>query len=516
MKKNKFNMLMLCLIMLSLIVTGCSSSENKDTVDLEKTESNDESKPIKSEIKIGVMADAISLDPQAQNEITASKIIRLIYNQLTTINLETDQVEGELAESWEQVSDTEYKFKIVEGIKFHNGKELTTKDVKYSLERARESARVSQYSNNIKDIEIEDDYNLTIKLHKPSAVFVADMSHNGNSIVPYGVEDELKDNPIGTGPYKLKEHVPGDQITLEKFEDYFKGASPSERLIFRVIPEPSSRIIALETGDVDIAEEISPIDVNKVKDNDELELLQMPGVTATYFGFNLKQKPFDDILVRKAFAHAINKQSIVDAVFNGEGEPAKTVLGTGIIGFYDGMEGFDYNPEKAKELLTEAGYPDGFDTTVIVERPERLLAAQVIQSDLAQVGINLDIEQLESSAFYDTVNNLRQTTYILGWANSMSDPHHSLYAVFHSSNIGPTGNRMQYKNQKVDDLLNKAMVEKNHDKRMEQYKEVQELVVADVPWIPLFHKFNNIGINAEIKGMKMVPSGLNEYENVHY
>lgn len=517
MRKNKFIVVLICIVVLTMLVSGCSKPKDKLETNTETTDVSDASASEgKSEIIIGVQQDATSLDPHAQNEIAAGKIMRLLYNRLTYVNLESGEIEGDLAESWEQVSDTEFKFKLHEGVKFHDGSDLTSKDVKFSLERARESARVKSYLADLGEIIIEDDYNITLTTKAPSAVFLTNLAHNGISIIPEGSGDDFGDNPIGTGPYKLVEHIPSDRIVIERFDDYFAGPTKTERFILRVIPEPSARVIALETGEIDIAEDIDPIDVEKVEQNKNLTLLQTPSVGMEYFGFNFNKSPYENLLVRQAFAHAINKQAIVDAVLNGQGVPAKTVVGTGVPGFYDGMEGFEYNPEKAKELLTEAGYPDGFDTTVYITGSDRVLTAQLIQSDLAEIGVNLEIEQFESSALFDAVNNGRQTTYILTWSNSTGDCHNSIFPVFHSSNHGATGNRMWYTNEKVDELIEEAVKEFDNDKRMELYKEVQELVVNDAPWIPLFHKVTSVGVNSHIKGLTLDPGSMHIYKNVYY
>ena len=469
----------------------------------------------KPELIVGVEQDVTTLDPQNQNEIAAGKVVKLIYNRLAAIDLESGEVLPELAESWEQLSDTEWRFKLREGVKFHNGNEMTAEDVVYSIQRAMDSARVKTYFSDIEEVRAEGDYEVYFKLNKPSVVFLSNLAHNGGSIIPKDSGDGIADEPIGTGPYKFKEWVPSDYLTVERFDDFYGGAKPTQLITMRVIPEASSRVIALETGEIDVAESVQPIDVSKVSNNSALSMLQTPSVGIEYVGFHLEKAPFDNKLVRQALSHAVNKQAIVDAVLQGQGVVAKTVMGPGIPGYYDGMEGFDYNPEKAKELLAQAGYPEGFEFTLYITGSERVLSSQLLQADFNAIGVTMEIEQFESSALFDAVNNGRHQAYILTWSNNTGDPHNSVNNVFHSSNHGATGNRMWYTNEKVDELIEQGAMEFDNEKRMEIYKEIQEIVVDDAVWIPLYYKTVNVGVKAGVKGVVVDPGSFHYYADAY-
>ena len=247
--------------------------------------------------------------PQEQGK--ASIAHRHIYSRLIEID-ENSEIVGDLAESWEQVSDTEWKFKIHEGVKFHDGTDCTASDVKFSLERAKEMPRVKQYVEQIDSITVEDDHNLTLHLAEPYAPLLAALSHTGTSIVPEAAVtaqgDAFWENPIGTGPMQFVEWVPNDHYSLKRFDDYFKGPGKTTSLTLRIMPEGGARTIALETGEIDMSISVDATDVQNVKANKELMALEKTAVSVEYLDMNCEKEPFNDLKVRQAINYALNQQ----------------------------------------------------------------------------------------------------------------------------------------------------------------------------------------------------------------
>ena len=274
----------------------------------------------KSDIVIAGKSDIKTLDPMGTNDTTSSIAHRHIYSRLIEID-ENSEIVGDLAESWEQVSDTEWKFKIHEGVKFHDGTDCTASDVKFSLERAKEMPRVKQYVEQIDSITVEDDHNLTLHLAEPYAPLLAALSHTGTSIVPEAAVtaqgDAFWENPIGTGPMQFVEWVPNDHYSLKRFDDYFKGPGKTTSLTLRIMPEGGARTIALETGEIDMSISVDATDVQNVKANKELMALEKTSVSVEYLAMNCEKEPFNDPKVRQAINYALNQQEIIDVVLEG-------------------------------------------------------------------------------------------------------------------------------------------------------------------------------------------------------
>lgn len=473
----------------------------------------------KDDIVLATKSDIKTLDPMGTNDTTSSVAHRHIYSRLVEIN-ENSETVGDLAESWEQVSDTEWKFTIRQGVTFHDGTECKAGDVKFSLERAKEMPRVRQYVEQIDEIIVEDDYNLTLKLSVPYAPLLDSLSHTGTSILPEAAVtaqgDAFWENPVGTGPMKFVEWAPNDHWTLERYDGYFKGPGLTHTLTMRIMPEGGARTIALETGEIDVSISVDAADVQNVESNPDLAAMEKTSVSVEYLAMNCEKEPFTDPLVRQAVNYAIDKQSIIDVVMEGRGTQANSVININIPGYSEEVESYPHDVEKAKELLAEAGYPDGFSTTIYASGDVRNREAQLIQAQLLEIGINVEIELYEWGAFLDAINNGEHEMFLNSWSNATMDPDASTFPLFHSKNFGATGNRAFYADREVDELIEAAQTESDHEKRMELYKEVQQKINDDAPWVPIYYGTSCTGIRADLKGYVMHPAGAEHYENLHY
>ena len=291
----------------------------------------------KDTIVWGQGADVTSMDPHQGKETPSVQVTNNIFDTLTIVNPETNEVEPQIAESWEQTDDKTYVFKIRQGIKFHDGSDLTAEDVKFSLERAINSAAVSYVVDFIDTIEVNDEYTVTITTDAPYAPTLRNLAVPFAAIVPKAVveadEEGFKTNPVGSGPYKFVEWKQGDSVKLEAFDDYYAGAPATKYLQMKVIPEAAQRTIALETGEIDLAYDIIANDKDKVADNADLQLLETPSLSCYYVTMNMKQKPFDDIRVREAINLAIDRQLLVDTIINGAGQVADAIIAPAVFGF---------------------------------------------------------------------------------------------------------------------------------------------------------------------------------------
>ncbi len=529
--KRAVSLLLAAAMMAGFALTGCSSTEDKkpaeDTPSTPGTTTEDkkDSEPATAENKkedfvVAVSSDLKTLDPHETNDSASSLIYAHLYSCLTQLD-ESGNIIGDLAESWEKSDDElTWTFKLRQGVKFHDGSEFKASDVKFSIEREKNSARNAYMVEKIQEVVVDNDYQVTFKMAEPDGSLLYNLAQGGSSMFSEAAVtaagDKYAENPIGTGPMKYVEWVPNDHITLERFDDYYAGAQASKTVTFRVIPEGSSRTIALENGEVDVVGGVVAIDVSKVVENPNLEHQMVTNTGVEYLGFNFEREPFKDVRVRQAIAYAINKEDIVNVVLEGNGVVSNTVVGRPIPGCDTTVEGYPYNPEKAKELLAEAGFPDGFKTTIKTSGDTRNQEAVLIQANLAEVGIEAEIILLDWGAYLESINGGDMDTYIISWGNPTMDPAESLNPLFNTKNWGPTGNRMHYSNAEVDALLNELMAVSDMDRRLELSSEIQHKVVADAPWATLFCKNNCLAYRKGLKGLKVMPNDVHLYYNMSY
>ena len=455
-------------------------------------------------------SDIRSMDPQVGVDSPSATLNRHIYNGLVKID-ENREVVGDLAESFEMVDDKTYKFKLREGVKFHNGEELKASDVKFSLERAKTMPKAMSNASAIDHVSVEGDYDLTIHLSRPYPSLLYVLNDTSMKILSEKAVTEAGETygeePIGTGPFMFKEWVPNDHWTLVRFDDYFDGPATATSITNRIIPEGSARTIALETGEIDVILTVDPVDAANVEANDELVLESWPSASVEFMAFNTTKKGLDDVRVRQAITYAMNRQEFVDTIVEGRGEVASSFIAKTLPGWNEEVQPYPQDLEKAKELLAEAGYGDGLDLKMYVSGDVR----KVVQAQLAQIGVNVDINVYEWGAFQDAINAGEHELLILGWTNTTCDPEYSVTPLFHSKNCGMNGNRAYLRDEKVDEMIDAASMETDREKRLQTYRDLQVRLNELCPWVPLYYKSNMVGRRADLKGFQ-----FNKNTALHY
>lgn len=489
-----------------LLFTGCGEKSG--------------TKKVKEELIIAQDGESKSLDIHQGNDGFSLRANRLIYSRLVEAD-ENMQIHPGLAESWQQLDDRTMQFKLRKGIKFHNGDDFTAEDVKFSFERMMNSPRIAFVLPLIERIDIVDDYTVNIVTKTPFGPLLAHLSHPALGMVSKKLLTEnpeaLKEKPIGTGSYKFKEWIYGDKLVLEKNEDFYdKNERGLKYIIFKNVVEASNRAIGLETGEIDIATPISSVDEENIKNNPKLQLLTKPSISYTYIGMNMTKAPLNDIRVRKAINYAIDKQAIIDVILNGNGKIATSPIAPGVFGFTDKTKNYEYNVEKAKELMKEAGYENGFTTSMLVFSGEaNTQTAEIVQAYLKEIGIDLKIEIVEVSAYWDMTERGVHNLFLGSWGVVTGDADYGLYAMYHSSAKGGAGNRDFYENEKVDELLDKAKTEIDPETRKKLYEEAQILIVNDAPDVILYNRNLTVGAQKYIKGLGIHPVTLYNFATVY-
>lgn len=506
MKIKKGVSLLILVLSLSVVLTACGGGET-----------NLESK---EDLIVAQGADATTLDPQAGNDQPSARVMRQIYDTLVVLT-EDMELEPGLAESWEQIDDLTWEFKIREGVKFHNGDELTPEDVKFTIERHMESPTVSHILELVKSVEVIEDNKIIMNLDEPFAAIIAHLSHGSTGILNQKAVEEAGEDygqrPMGTGPFKFVNWTTGDSIELERNDDYFGEGAKVKYLTFKNVTEGTSRTLGIETGEIDISYDIDPIDIKKLSEDENLVYISEPSFSVDYLGLNNLKEPFNDIRVRQALNYAINVEEIIEAVVEGDGEVALTPLQKDVFGATTDVKRYEYNPEKAKELLAEAGYPDGFETSIMTnDSGVRVRIAELIQGQLKAIGVDTRVQTLEWGAYLDATARGEHEMFMLGWSANTGDADYGLSSPYLSENHGEAGNRTFYSNEEFDRLVKAASKESDPEMRKELYKEAQQILLEDSPNVLLFHKMVNAGTQKYIKGFRVHPAGSHVLKNVYF
>lgn len=474
-------------------------------------------------------ADAKRLLPLFASDSASADISGKVFNGLTKYDKNLNIV-GDLAERWTISKDgKEIIFYLRKNIKWHDGKEFTADDVIFTYKAITDPKNPTPYSSNygpVKEVKAVDKYTVKVSYEKP---FAPALESWGMGIIPKHLlegrelfNSSFNRNPIGTGPYKFKEWITGQRIILEKNSYYFEGTPFFEKFISRIIPDPSTMFLELRFGGIDFMG-LAPAQYKyygqKANFKKYFNIYRYPSFGYTYIGYNLKNPLFTEKKVRQAITHAINKREIIEGVLLGYGTPCTGPFPPSSWAFNPDVRDFEYAPEKAKKLLSEAGWKldnDGilikngkrFSFILLVNQGNeaRLKTAQIVKEQLKKVGIELNIRVLEWQSFLELVTKRQFQAVLLGWSLSR-DP--DLYDIFHSSKTKPGEfNFVGYGNPEVDILIEKAREVLDREERKKLYKRVHALITEDQPYTFLYVPDTIIAINKRIKGIEPAAAGI--------
>lgn len=471
----------------------------------------------KDTITFANVADITSLDPQVGKQLSACVVITQIFDTLLKFDADHNLVPG-VAESYEELSDKDIKFNIRKGVKFHNGEELTAEDVKYSLDRTINSSYVANYVDYINNVEIVDEYTVIVHTKEPYSGRLTALTTPPTSIVPKAVceadEDAMKNHPIGCGPYKFVEWKQGEYCKLEAFDDYYQGAPKTKYVVMKVVPEAAQRTIMLETGEIDMAYGIAANDVSKIENNPDLVIQKILSTKSIEFVMNTKSDgPMGNKLVRQAIEYAVDKDLIVDKVLYGIGQPGSMVVTPGLFGYDETLPANKYDMAKAKELLTEAGYPDGFDMKIWVDNDQtKIEVCQVIQSSLAELGVNAEIEIMEyGTLLSQTADESVNFDAVIKFYNTVNGD--GGFAIYNNFYYPSASNGSRINDEQVKELVMKGRTTLDEDIRMSAYKELYALLEDIMPEFSIYYEESCVGMSNKIEGFEMSQEGYNQFKN---
>jgi peptide/nickel transport system substrate-binding protein len=540
--KNKKDFLLvvgLCLLLVTVGFSGCVEEEPEE--------------PTEKVLIFGSSGDADKLDPADVTDGESIQRTDNIFESLVEYKPGTTEIQPSLATSWNTSEDgLNITFNLRKNVKFHDGTDLNADavvfsfarqyDVNHSHHEYGEWAYWGYMFSDIDRVEKIDDYTVTIVLKKPNAAIMTSLAMFTVAIVsPTNAEKWKEDafkNPVGTGPFKFVEWVKDDHITLERNDDYWREETKLDKLIFRVIEDPSARLLAIQANEIQGMEYPDPVSFDAIEADANLQLLTQPGMNVGYLALNTGYGYYDDnengirdedepwektpgfseplanTSVRKAINYAINKSSIVENLYKGTAIVAKNGMPPFMLGYNDDIVDFPYDPSMAQELLENAGYPNGFNTTLWVmpvSRPYMFdppKIGEAIQSYLAAVNITAEIYQVDWSTYLEETENGEHPMCLLGWTGDNGDPDNFMNVLYgpNSASIGTAGNVAFYNNTKVQDLLTAALETYDITERADNYEEAQELIHEDAPFVYLAHANLNIVFRSNVKGYVINPT----------
>lgn len=472
-----------------------------------------------SNLTVGFTLDADTLDPANHRKRETETIIRNLYDGLVTRDPDMVVV-PEIAESMTQRSPTVYDFKIRSGIKFHDGSDLTAEDVKFSLDRITVAGAMGDGQTSprqslmgpVESVEVVDGDTVRITLKEPWPILPA-MLPNQQIVSKAHVERVgsagLARQPNGAGPFKLVEWRPGDSVIMERFDDYY-GGSPDiapvgkacvDRVIFKIIPESASRVAALLAGDVHIINELPAFSVSQVKASGVADVMTVNGTRSFFIAMNLEGEVFGNPLVRRAAAHALDKDLLIDRILDGAAARIEGILSPDAFGASE-LPVYEHDLAKARSLLAEAGYPDGVDVSMDVEGAFKD-TAEAVASLLTRAGIRTTVTVGEGAQLVSKWRTQGQAKsgdmYFTSWGNGSLDPF-DIFTPTHRTN--DRGNSAGYSNPKVDALLDAAATELDVARRAAMYREAELIINEDLPYLYLWVPQDLYGVSKRVSGWR--------------
>jgi ABC-type transport system substrate-binding protein len=471
-----------------------------------------------------------TLDPALITDVQGGGIAAKLFNGLVRFNENLDIV-PDIAQAWKLSGDQlTYNFRLRYDITFSNGRRVTAQDVKYSFERVLmpqtkapltwvlekiEGAgeMIAGKAKHVSGIRVVNDHTLSIKLEKPYGPFLSLLAMTTAYIIPREEVERLGQDfgthPVGSGPYILKEWKHGQHLILASREDYFEGRSRLNGIYYRVIPEDLTAVVEFETGRLDVLLIPSSEYHHFTTDPEWRDLVYgRPGLNSYYLGLNCTRPPFNDIRVRQAVNYGIDRQHILNTVFERRGVLAAGPVPPGLWKdnvLPQALKGYGYDPQKAKELIREAGAEGTTIKIYISADPEVLDIVTVIQGYLANIGLKAEITQLDWSAFKQAVNEGEPDAFWLSWWADYPDPEDFLYPLFHSASVGTGGNRTRCTDPELDHLIEAAQHTMNERQRYRLYRQAEDRIIQNAPWVFMWNRSDYYVLQPWVKDFKIYP-----------
>ncbi len=471
-------------------------------------------------------ADPDSLDPSNAQSNPSEAVNRMIFENLVKFDAKLNLVPG-LAEKWEQAKDgMSWTFFLRKGVKFHDGTPFNAEAAKYFFDRMigpEKPSRAGLYAPLVESAAVVDEYTVKVNMKIPFAFFLNNIAHSASGIFSptshKAMGKDIARKPIGTGTFKFVEWVHGDHLTLTRNDDYWGGKPKLEKIIIKTVKEDSARFMMLQSGDAQLAVRLPAEDIPRLEKDPNIKLDSTETLRVLYIGFNCSKKPFNDVRVRQAFNLATDRNSIVKNIYQGRAMVASNIVAPLTTGYFP-MPAYPYDPEKAKKLLADAGFPNGLKAKFISPQgryPKDFEMAQALQQQWKKAGIEVTLDTMEWAAYLAFTRKPQDQSevevFLLGWAPSSAEARWILYPLYHSAEWAPKGNnRLFYSNKQFDDYVDKLTKATAKADRDNYLKLAQELLNKEVPQLPILVTKETIGYSKKLKGVINSPLELTYFD----
>jgi len=463
--------------------------------------------------------DALTLDPQFVTDVPTSRVVMQIHETLVKYDLDMNIVPC-LAESWTTSADRlTWTFKLRREVRFHDRTPLNAEAVKYNFDRIVDPAIASPRKSTVvmvQDIKVLDEYTVAVTTKKPFAPLLAQLTSYNISIMSSAAakkwEKKYSQNPAGTGPFKLESWTPGERIVLARNENYWGVKTYLDKVVIKVVPEDSTRVMLLLSGEADVVASVPPVLTERLKQSKDVKILRKVGFRTIYIGLNNRIKPFTDVRVRRALSHAINPEAIVNGILNGMANIGGSFESPVIPGAIQGLKPYPYDPARAKKLLAEAGFPNGFTTAFYTPTGRYLMDRQVaeaVQAQLKEVGVNAEIKAPDWATQIALLDKGTEVPmFLMGKGSPTGDLDFTLNLTIKTKGMM---NHFQYGNSKVDALIDEQQGIIDTKKRYQVLYDIQKTVYEECPAMVLFYEDQIFGTRASVNGVELYPYEFVEF-----
>lgn len=506
---------LLAVSMMSVMFTGCGGEANTSEQTASNTENVQQAQE-KDTLKVALTDEPNFLSTCDHDSLAAVQMNLLTFNGLTRIDYETLTPVCDLAESYTQDSGLEWTFKLKQNIKFHDGSDCTAEDVDASLMYAKTFPGSLNYTGNIDHCEVVDPYTVKIVTSVPTPNLLADLAYHYNFILPKELVESghnFSESPIGTGPYKFVSWNKGNDLKFEAFDGYFDDARKAQikNLEFSIIPEGATRTMALEAGEVDFVYSVSTTDINRLKENSKVTVAEKVSLESFFLYLNCLNTPFKDENLRKAVSYALNREEIVVGALNGFGTPSYSCTSAGYAEFTD-KNAYTYDLDKAKEYMAAwGGDPSTVTLDIICNNQTKKSIATIIQAQLAPLGINVTINEMDSATYQAAMTETELTAAIVSWS-----PSNAMTYVqrFHKSRRESTPTSMV--NEELDKMIEEMNVTMDAEKRGEMITNIIAKTDELCPFVPIYLVNYFRAYDANLKNVVLGATGYVDFSTMSW
>lgn len=495
---RKIYLSLLTLILSILLISGCSSDEEES-----------------ADLVVAFSAEPLTVDPHDADDSMSNQANNILYDKLVTFDKDNNIV-PELATEWDISEDgMQITFTLRDDVDFQDGTPFNAEAVKLNFERVLDEdnklARHSLYADFIDNVVVDDEYQITFEFSQPYGPALTAFAHGAGGIVsPKAIEDneDIDINPAGSGPYELKEWTPGNDMVFIPNENYWGTTPELDSITFKPVLENSSRSIMLENGEVDIISPVGTQDVERLQENSDIEVDLAPIYRNLYVSINTNKDLLQDVKVRQALNYAIDKESIINDILLGQGNVSDAAVSSSLPG-YSAVGTYEYDPDKAKRLLDEAGVEEGTKIKLWTPDGRYIMDSKItefIQSNLSEIGFDVEFQQWEWSAYSEELSNPESDFDLMlgSWGASTGDIDWGLRPTLSSTGSNNYGS---YSNAEVDNLIEEGLKSPLIEDRIEIYNEAMSQIMEDAPWIFLLEYAQPVGLSKDVKGVYTLGNG---------